>query len=179
MRLIIRGKNIEVADSLRRRIEKKVSKLDRYLPTADEARVELSVERTKSAEDRQVVQLTLKDGRTMLRAEERSNDMFASLDAALDKIRRQIRRYKGRRRDRWQGKLKGKPPAVGYEEEAPPHIVKVKSFQMNPMGEEEAIEQMELLGHDFFVFFNVDTGSINILYRRRDGNYGLIQPELA
>ncbi len=178
MKLIIRAKNLEVTDSLRRHIEKKVGKLDRYLPTLDEAHVELSAERTKSAEERQVVQLTLRDGKTILRAEERTNDMFASLDAALDKIRRQIRRYKGRKQDRWQGKLRGKPPPKVREEEAP-HIVKVKRFQITPMDEEEAIEQMELLGHDFFIFFNVNTDSINVLYRRRDGNYGLIQPELA
>lgn len=178
MRLIIQGRNIEVTDLLRQYIEKKVGKLDRYLSTIDEAHVDLAVERTKSAEDRQVVQLTLKDGGAILRAEERTGDMFASLDAALDKIRRQIRRYKGKQQDRWHGKLKGKPPLEGYEESAP-RIVKVKRFQMTPMDEEEAIEQMELLSHDFFVFFNVNTDSINVLYRRRDGNYGLLEPELA
>lgn len=178
MRLIIQGRNIEVTDLLRQYIEKRVGKLDRYLSTIDEVHVDLSVERTKSAEDRQVVQLTLKDGGAILRAEERTGDMFASVDAALDKMRRQIRRYKGKRQDRWHGKLKGKPPLEEYEESAP-RIVRVKRFQVTPMDEEEAIEQMELLGHDFFVFFNVNTGNINVLYRRRDGNYGLLEPELA
>jgi putative sigma-54 modulation protein len=178
MQLIIQGKNMEVTDRLREYIEKKVGKLDRYLPTITEARVELSVESAKSAKDRQVAQLTVRSRGALLRAEERSADMFACIDAVVDKMYRQIVRYKGKRygRGRGPGEM---PPVEEFEEEAPPRIVKVKRFQVIPMDEEEAIEQMELLGHDFFIFFNVNTNEMNVIYRRKDGNYGLIEPELV
>jgi len=178
MQLIIQGKNIEVTDRLREYIEKKVGKLDRYLPSITEARMELSVESAKSAKDRQVAQLTVRSKGTFLRAEERSADMFTSIDAIVDKMYRQIVRYKGKRygRGRGPGEI---PPVEEFEEEAPPNIVRTKRFQVVPMDEEEAIEQMELLGHDFFVFFNVNTDGINVLYRRKDGDYGLLEPELA
>ena len=178
MQLIIQGKNIEVTDRLQDYIDRKVGKLDRYLPTMTEARVELSVESAKSAKDRQVAQLTVRSKGTLLRAEERSADMFTSIDAIVDKMYRQIVRYKGKRygRGRGPGEI---PPVEEFEEEAPSHIVRTKRFQVIPMDEEEAIEQMELLGHDFFIFFNVSTDGINVLYRRKDGNYGLLEPELA
>ena len=178
MQLIIQGKNIEVTDRLQEYIDRKVGKLDRYLPTMTEARVELSVESAKSAKDRQVAQLTVRSKGTLLRAEERSADMFTSIDAIVDKMYRQIVRYKGKRygRGRGPGEI---PPVEEFEEEAPSHIVRTKRFQVIPMDEEEAIEQMELLGHDFFIFFNVSTDGINVLYRRKDGNYGLLEPELA
>lgn len=178
MQLIIQGKNMEVTDRLREYIEKKVGKLDRYLPTITEARMELSVESAKSAKDRQVAQLTVRSKGTLLRAEKRSADMFTSIDAIVDKMYRQIVRYKGKRYDRGRGPGE-MPPVEEFEEEAAPHIVRTKRFQVIPMDEEEAIEQMELLGHDFFIFFNVNTDGINVLYRRKDGNYGLLEPELA
>ena len=178
MQLIIQGKNMEVTDRLQEYIEKKVGKLDRYLPTITEARIELSVEGAKSAKDRQVAQLTVRSKGTFLRAEERTADMFASIDAIVDKMYRQIVRYKGKRygRGRGPGEM---PPVEEFEEEEPPRIVRTKRFQVAPMDEEEAIEQMELLGHDFFIFFNVDANGINVIYRRQDGNYGLLEPELA
>lgn len=178
MQLIIQGKNMEVTDRLQEYIEKKVGKLDRYLPTITEARMELSVEGAKSAKDRQVAQLTVRSKGTLLRAEERTADMFASIDATVDKMYRQIVRYKGKRygRGRGPGEI---PPVEEFEEEEPPRIVRIKRFQVAPMDEEEAVEQMELLGHDFFVFFNVETNEMNVIYRRKDGNYGLIEPELA
>ncbi len=178
MQLIIQGKNMEVTDRLQEYIEQKVGKLDRYLPTITEARIELSVEGAKSAKDRQVAQLTVRSKGTFLRAEERTADMFASIDAIVDKMYSQIVRYKGKRygRGRGPGEM---PPVEEFEEEEPPRIVRTKRFQVAPMDEEEAIEQMELLGHDFFVFFNVDANGINVIYRRKDGNYGLLEPELA
>ncbi len=178
MQLIIQGKNMEVTDRLQEYIEQKVGKLDRYLPTITEARIELSVEGAKSAKDRQVAQLTVRSKGTFLRAEERTADMFASIDAIVDKMYRQIVRYKGKRygRGRGPGEM---PPVEEFEEEEPPRIVRTKRFQVAPMDEEEAIEQMELLGHDFFVFFNVDANGLNVIYRRKDGNYGLLEPELA
>jgi putative sigma-54 modulation protein len=182
MQLTIKGKNVEITDWLHQYVEKKIGKLDRYLPTITEARVELSVEKAKSAQDRQVAQVTLRSNGTILRAEERSDDMFASIDAVLDKMYRQIARYKGKRRDRGRAPQGERPPLPleeEYGEEESRRIVRVKRFDMVPMDQDEAIEQMELLGHDFFVFFNVETDSVNVVYRRRDGHYGLLQPELA
>jgi putative sigma-54 modulation protein len=177
MQLIIKAKNIEMTEWLRDYVETKIGKLDRYLPSISEARVELSTEKVKSAQDSQVVQVTLRSNGTILRAEERTDDIFASIDAVVDKIHRQIARYKGKRRDRGR-RVRGEPLPVEEMEEEAHRIVRLKQFSMIPMTQDEAIEQMELLGHDFFVFFNSEVEGINILYRRKDGDYGLLQPEL-
>ena len=183
MQLNIKGKNFEVTDRLRNYVEQKVGRLDRYLPGIIEAWVELSIEDTKAAQDRQVCQITLRTDRVILRAEERSDDMFTAIDTVLEKVNRQIDRYKGKRRDRRRGAGAAVEPgiveaeAVEAEEE-PASIVRVKRFPITPMHPEEAIEQMELLGHDFFVFYNAEIGQVNVLYRRKDGNYGLLQPEV-
>ena len=183
MQLNVKGKNFEVTDRLRKYVDQKVGKLDRYLPGIIDAWVELSVEDTKAAQDRQVCQITLRTDRVILRAEERSDDMFTSIDTVLEKVNRQIDRYKGKRKNRRRGAGAAAEPgvaeaeAVEAEEEAA-EIVRVKRFPITPMPPEEAIEQMELLGHDFFVFYNAEVGQINILYRRKDGNYGLLQPEV-
>ncbi len=183
MEVTIRGRNIDITPRLQEYIEKKVSKLDRYLPTITDARVELTAEKTKSTQDRQVVQLTVRSKGTLLRAEERDHDVFTAVDTVLDKMYRQIARYKGKRQDRNRVGLEemggeAVPVEVG-ELEPTGQVVRVKRFPMTPMSTEEAIEQMELLGHDFYVFFNVAEGGINVLYRRKGGDYGLIQPELA
>ena len=183
MQLHIKGKNFEVTDRLRTYVDQKVGKLDRHLPGIIDAWVELSVEDTKAAQDRQVCQITLRTDRVILRAEERSDDMFTAIDTVLEKVNRQIDRYKGKRRDRRRGAGVTAEPgmaeaeAVEAEEETAA-IVRVKRFPITPMHPEEAIEQMELLGHDFFVFYNAEVGQINVLYRRKDGNYGLLQPEV-
>ena len=179
MQLIIKGKNLEITDPLRDYVNKKLGKLDRYLPSIDEVRVELSVESVKSTKDRQVVQVTMRSNNTILRAEERSADMFAAVDAVRDKLQRQIRRFKEkpvRVRERAQAAAR---KAEMAPVELPPRIVRTKRFSVRPMSADEAIEQMELLGHDFFVFYNSDDDQMNVLYRRRDGNYGLLQPELG
>lgn len=183
MEVTIRGRNIEVTSRLQEYVEKKIGKLDRYLPTIDEAHMELAVEKTRSTQDRQVAQLTVRSKGAILRAEERNHDLYTAIDAVLDKMYRQIGRYKGKHQDR------ARPGAeeLGSEElpvQVEPgvtagRIVRTKSFQMVSINPEEAIEQMELLGHDFYVFFNAEAGAINVLYRRKDGNYGLIQPEMA
>jgi putative sigma-54 modulation protein len=183
MELIIKSKNFDVTDRLRDYVEKKIGKLDRYLPSISEAWVELSTEGTRAAQDRQVCQVTIRSNGTILRAEERSDDIFTSIDTVLDKMYRQIARYKGKRKNRWRGAgTVVEPLPIDLEEESEEevsNIVRVKRFPMSPMHPEEAVEQMELLGHDFFVFFNGDEGRINVLYRRKDGDYGLLQPELA
>jgi putative sigma-54 modulation protein len=177
MELTITGKNLEVSDWLYEFAERKINRLDRYLPGIEEARIELSVENTRNANQRQRVQLTLRRGGIILRSEERSADMFAAVNAALDKMQRQIDRYKGKR---WERKAPREPePIEVAEEEAEPRIVRTKRFSMLPMTPDEAVEQMELLGHDFFIFFNTEGDGINVLYRRKDGDYGLLQPELV
>ncbi|UCC75915.1 MAG: ribosome-associated translation inhibitor RaiA [Anaerolineales bacterium] len=178
MQLIIKGKNMEITDSLREYVQRKLSKLGRHLPTIDEVRVELSTESVKS-KDRQVVQVTMRSNSTILRAEERSADILAAIDAVRDKLQRQIKRYKEkpiRMRERAQAAAERVESEL---EEVAPRIVRTKRFVLRPMSEEEAIEQMELVGHDFFVFYNSTADAINVLYRRRDGNYGLLQPELG
>lgn len=186
MELLIKGRNLEVSDYLYQYVEKKISKLDRYLPIISEARVDLSVTSTKTAGKLYTAQVTLRANRAILRGEERSNDMFSAVDAVVDTMYRQIARYKGKRLDRWRGRVEGAAikeinldELEELEEQEKPVIVRRKRFQVLPMDEEEAIRQMELLGHDFFIFHNAETGEINVIYRRRDGNYGLLEPELA
>jgi putative sigma-54 modulation protein len=186
MQLIIQGKNIQVTDRLREYVESKVDRLDRYLSTITEARMDLAIERTRSYEDRQVAQLTVRSRGVLLRSEERSGDIFTSVDMVMDKMKRQIERYKQKRRSRIRGAQAEMPPELvaegeeeGEEEVLEGRVVRTKRFRIAPMGSDEAIEQMELLGHSFFVFYNADEGQINVVYRRRDGNYGLIQPELG
>jgi putative sigma-54 modulation protein len=172
------ARNLEMTPRLSEYVEQKVGKLDRYLPWIDDARIDLTVENTRSAAHRQVAQLTVRVRGTILRAEERTQDMFASIDAVLDKMYRQIARYKGKRQDRWQAAADVLPIEEPVEE-AGGEIVRVKRFDVRPMAPEEAIEQMELLGHSFYVFLNADEDAINVVYRREDGNYGLLQPEFA
>jgi len=184
MQLAIAGKNLEITDSLRKYVEKKIGRLDRYLPNIIDARVELTVENTRAAKDSQIAQVTLRTKHAILRAEEASSDMFASIDAVFDKMQRQADRYKGKR---WSKRgVEGEVPVESAAEEEsaladeqPSRISRVKRFSMAPMDEEEAVDQMELLGHDFFVFFNLNANQINVVYRRSGGDYGLIQPELA
>jgi len=183
MQLTIKGKNVEITDRLEQYVEQKIGKLDRYLPTITKAWVELSTEGARAAQDRQVCQVTVRSNGTILRAEERSDDMFTSIDTVLDKMYRQIARYKGKRKSRLRGSAPvPEPLPLEFEEEfeeETSNIVRVKRFAMTPMHPDEAVEQMELLGHDFFVFYNADEGQPNVIYRRKEGDYGLLQPELA
>jgi putative sigma-54 modulation protein len=180
----IYGRSMDVNDRIQDYVTKKVSKLDRYLPGIEEARVDLAyVKSARSSADRQVAQITVRGKGFILRSEERADDIFAALDTALDKMQRQIERYKGKRnRGRGDGKSAAEVAEVVVEEEQeerPPVIVRRKQFRLSPMNEYEAIEQMQLLGHEnFFIFYNADTNAVNVLYRRRDGDYGLIEPEI-
>ena len=178
MQIVIKSKNLEVTESLRSYIEKKAGKLDRFLSNIDEATVDLAVTHAKNPRHRQVAQITLYSGSgAMLRAEERSSDMRGSIDTAMDRISRQIKRYKGKH---WQsGRRQAEERVVEESTETENQVVRVKRFEVRPMAVEEAIEQMELLGHDFFVFFNVSTNGFGVVYRRRDDGYGLLLPELT
>jgi putative sigma-54 modulation protein len=176
---------MEVTPRLREYLDKKISKLDRFLPNVDEIRVDLAVEDTRASADSQIAQLTLWSNGTMLRSEERAGDMFVAIDAAISKMRRQISRYKKRRQDRWQQRppeAPTPPEPETWEEDEPVfegEIVRMKRFEVIAMMPAEAIEQMELLGHQFFVFLNAEDGNIAVVYRRRDANYGLILPETS
>jgi putative sigma-54 modulation protein len=182
--LEIFGREFEVTDHMREYVTKKVAKLDRHLDAIDDIRVDLAfVKAARSAADRYVAQMTVHGKGFILRSEERADDIRTALDAAMEKLSRQIARFKDKRkRGRGDGKSAAEvapelEPIVEGELEEPPVIIRRKKFDLIPMAEEEAIEQMKLLGHDnFFIFYNVKAGAINVLYRRRDGTYGLIEP---
>jgi putative sigma-54 modulation protein len=190
--VLIQGDDLTITPDLKDYVEKKVSRLDHYLPSINEARVELSEEKSaRSPSDREVAQLTVMARGVVLRAEERKEDIFAAVDAVLDKMQRQIERYKGkRRRQRVGAGVEAQAAAEeaeeleelaqDNEEEPLGTVARRKRFTLTPMDEAEAIEQMRLLGHEeFFVFYNTDTNRVNVLYRRKNGDYGLIDPEVG
>ncbi len=180
-------KNMDLTDRISGYINTKISKLDRFLGDIEETRVDLAyLKSARNPSDRQVAQITIRGRGYILRTEERSDDIFTAVDLALEKMQRKIERFKGKR---VRGRGDGTPaaavapevvPAAAEEVEEAPVIARHKTFQLVPMDEMEAIEQMSRLGHEnFFVFFNGNTNSVNVLYRRRDGTYGLIEPTLA
>ena len=185
--LEIFGREFEVTDHIRDYVTKKVAKLDRHLGSIDLIKVDLAyVKAARSAADRYVAQMTVNGKGFILRSEERADDIRTALDAAMEKLSRQVDRFKDKRR---HGRGDGKSASeivpeledVSNEDEPEeaPVIMRRKRFDLIPMAEEEAIEQMKLLGHDnFFVFYNVKVGAVNVLYRRRDGTYGLIEPRV-
>lgn len=175
-------KDLELTDRIQDYATKKVSKLERFLSEIGECRVDLSYAKTaRNAVDRYIAQITIRGKGFILRSEERSDNIFAAIDATVDKMTRQIERFKGKH---WR-KRGAEAEATPQEEEVPqeeptPLIARRKSFTLDPMDENEALEQLQLLGHEaFFVFFNVANDRINVLYRRRDGTYGLIDPRVS
>ncbi len=188
-KLQIFTRNMEMHDRLEDYISKKGGKLERFLGNIDETRVELTYVKTaRSALDRNVAQITVRGKGYIMRTEERAEDIFAAFDKALDKMQRQIDRYKGKRfRGRGDGRSAAEvvEPALEavaeeFAEDEIPEIARRKKFVLIPMTELEAVEQMRLIGHDnFFVFFNVESNAVNVMYRRRDGNYGLIETEVG
>jgi len=179
MELHITGKNIEVSPTVRSYIERKLGKLNRHLPMIMESKVEITEEKTKSPQQQFVVQVTVNSKGTLLRAEHRGEDLFTAIDKVGTTMKRQIEHYKGKLYDRGRGSSLAKggfPPEAAVRE--PLRLTRVKRFAIKPMSTDEAIDQMELLGHDFFLFYNIDTEGLNLVYRRQDGNYGLIEPEM-
>ncbi len=183
----ITTKNMELNDRLQDYIEKKAEKLDKYLDLIESVKVDLTyAQSARSAEDRQVAQLTVLGKGVVLRAEERTEDIFASVDLVLDKIHRQIERYKGRR---WRGRGDGKTISEATmplseddfdDTDNLDLIARRKRHLLTPMDELEAIQQMQLLDHeDFFVFLNANSNQVNILYRRRNDTLGLIETEIG
>ena len=182
----VQGRNITITDPIRQHVEQRAGKLDHYLPLVDEAFIELTYHKSaRSANDRNVAQITIRGKGLILRTEERADEILTAFDTALDKLHRQIDRYKGRHyRGRGDGQSVAEaaeePPLLEEKDQQPPTIARRKHFQVLPMNEHEAVEQMNLLGHDnFFVFYNAVSNKINVLYRRRDGTYGLIEAEIG
>lgn len=171
MRISISGKNLEISSYMREVAEKKLSKLDRYFPQDTEAQVTLSVEK-----NRHIVEVTIPHGGRVIRGEEVSTDMYASLDNVVDKLEKQIVHNRTRLEKTLRQDAFADLPYEDEEEASGPRIVRYKEFPFKPMSEEEAMLQIELLGHAFFVFENAETGDVNVLYKRKDGNFGLIGP---
>jgi putative sigma-54 modulation protein len=174
--VIVRSRNVEVSDGLREHVEKKISKLEKFFDQVQEAQVTLSVEK-----ERHIVEVTVPVNGIILRGQEESSDMYASVDMVVDKLEKQIDKYKTRLFKRFRGNgAKNKPvpeTTQMMEETEEGRVVKVKRFIVKPMVVDEAIMQMNLIGHDFFVFFNSDSEDVNVVYKRKDGNYGLIEPQ--
>jgi putative sigma-54 modulation protein len=182
MNINIRGENLEVTGALREYVEKKLSRLERYfdIPPASDVHVTLRVEK-----DKQNVEVTIPLRGAVLRAEEKNHDMYASIDLVVDKLERQIRKHKTKvnRKFYKEGGLRnlfaenGAAVTTAYmdEDEDELEVVRTKKFTMKPMDVEEAILQMNLIGHTFFVFANMDNNQINVVYKRDDGRYGLIE----
>lgn len=180
MELQITGKNIKVSPTVRSYIERKLGKLNRHLPNIMESKVEITEEQTKSRQQHFVVQVTVNCKGTLLRGEDRGEDLFVAIDKVTAIMNRQIEHFKGKRYDKGRGSSLARgefSPEVAAVESLP-RVTKVKRFAIKPMPVEEAINQMELLGHNFFLFYNIDAKTLNLVYRRRDDNYGLIEPEL-
>jgi putative sigma-54 modulation protein len=183
MNLQVKGRNVDVTDALFAHAEKKLGKLARYLSDDSRCEVELGVEHNPSIAADQVAEATVWTKGPVMRARESSQDMYASIDLVAEKLERQVKRYRDRRSRRAPHHApmpsSAPPEAPDPEDEETAVIVKQKQFIMKPMGAEEAALQLELIGHDFFVFTNADSDEINVIYKRRDGQYGLIEPARA
>lgn len=175
MRYTITGRNIEVTPSLRTAIEKKIGKLEHFFTPDTEVIVALSAQK-----DRQKIEVTIPVKGNTIRAEESSNDMYVSIDLVEEIIERQIRKYRKKLIDKKQAAFSFSQSFIeeedDFEEEAL-QIVKSKKFAIKPTVPEEACLQMEMLGHSFYVFLNADTDQVNVVYKRKNGTYGLIEPE--
>ncbi len=183
LHVIVQGKHMDVTPALRTYAETKVSKLTRYFDHVQEAQVVLSVERRKDLGKAQVVEVTVRGDGIVLRGEEASSDMYASVDLVVRKLKKQIEKYRSkfilkRRIDASRRKASLISAAEAAQRASPrePRIVRTKRFAMKPMTSEDAVLQMELLGHAFFVFRNAETMEVNVVYKRKDGQYGVIEP---
>jgi putative sigma-54 modulation protein len=175
MQVQLRGRNIEVTKSLKDYVTKRLGKLDKYMVNFGDAQVALTVVRGLHR-----VEVTIPIDGMILRGEENTGDMYASIDLVVDKLEKQIEKYKGKLQKRGNRINEGQRAMAlvkKEEEEDGPKLVRTKRFAIKPMPVDEAILQMNLLGHNFFVFSNAETEQVNVVYKRKDGNYGLIEPE--
>ncbi len=186
MQLVVKGKNMEVNDRLKEFVERKITRLQRVLPDIAEAEVELSSAKTKRAGMQYVVEVTLKANGALIRGEQSADDAYTAMDAVLNKIDRQVARYKTKRFGAFnKGAAEARSSVIAatqgeiapVEDGEEGRLVRTKRFVMKPMDVEEALDQMQLLGHNFFVFNNAETGRVSVVYRRDDGHFGLIEPD--
>jgi putative sigma-54 modulation protein len=193
MRLQVSGRNLDITEPIREYAERKLARIERHLTEDTRVDLELAIERNRSISANQHAELTVWTRGPVLRAHEYAEDMYAAIDLAVDKLDRQVRRYRERRRH-WRPHHQARdieallplsdddeaasaPLRNGTEEELPiPTIVKTKRFNMKPMHPDEAALQLELVGHEFYVFLNAETDAVAVIYRRRDGNLGVIEP---
>ena len=190
MKLVIQGKNIEITEAIRDHVHQKIEKaVNHFQALTTEVDVHLSVARNPRINPQQIAEVTIYANGTVVRAEEGSDNLYASIDLVADKIARQLRKYKEKRHDQTQVSVKEVETAEeeviplvsdslvsDREPELPSTAIRTKYFSMPPMTIEEAQEQLELVGHDFYMFRNATTGEINVIYERNHGGYGVIQP---
>ena len=174
MKYTITGRNVEITESLKAAIQEKIGKLDRYFSQDTVAHITLSVEKS-----RQIIEVTIPVKGGIIRAEQSNSDMYVSIDLVEEAIESQLKKYKNKLIDRYQDKKNFSKEFIEekVDDEEEIRIVKTKRFDFKPMDPEEACMQMELLGHDFFVFTNGETNQINVVYKRKNNTYGLIEPE--
>lgn len=175
MRFIIVGRNIEVTDGLREAVEEKLGKLDRFFAPDTEVKVTLSVEK-----ERQKIEVTIPVKGNIIRSEQVSNDMYVSIDLVEEIIERQLKKYKNKLIEKQQDAASFAQEYIDKEftdDDADVKIIRTKRFDIKPMDPEEACVQMELLGHNFYVFCNAETDQVNVVYKRKGNTYGLIEPE--
>ena len=181
MELLIAGTNMEITPEVRNYIERKLGKLKRHLNNIMDCKVEIAEEKTKSPQQHYLVRATVDSSGAVFHGEERGKDLFSAIDRVAATLTRQLEHHKGKRYEKGRGvsfargKLSGEAIAPANERK----LVKTKGFPIKPMTLDESIEQMEYLGHDFFLFLDADADALKLLYRRNDGNYGLIEPELG
>jgi len=173
MKVQVRGRNIDVTDALKDYVGKRLGKLDKYIDNFGDAQVTLTVEK-----DSHRIEVTIPINGMILRGEESTGDMYTSTDFVVEKLEKQIAKYKGKLQKRGARFVNGQKMAVSViPDDDSPRLVRTKRFAIKPMPVEEAVLQMNLLGHNFFVFSNAETEQVNVVYKRKDGNYGLIEQE--
>ncbi len=193
MNVNIHGRNVKVTDGLEEYVQRKLNRLDRYLPNLNDVRVDLDKQNTRRGEDLAIAQITVRHNRgAILRAEvKQPGEIHHAIDEAVDKMYARIERFKGKRRSKRRRserfvataeelsmaeEMLPEIPDAALNAEAEEEVLRRKHVELLPMNEAEAIEQLELLGHSFFMFLNADTGGVNVLYKRDEGGYGLLQP---
>ncbi|MCR5747652.1 MAG: ribosome-associated translation inhibitor RaiA [Lachnospiraceae bacterium] len=175
MKFVIIGKNIDVTAGLRSSVEEKIGKLEKYFTPDTEVHVTLSVEK-----ERHKIEVTIPVKGSIIRSEQVSNDMYVSIDLVEEIIERQLKKYKNKIIDKEQAAESFRKEYIDreYQDDEDIKIVRTKQFDMKPMYPEDACVQMELLGHNFYVFRNAETDSVNVVYKRKGSTYGLIEPEV-
>jgi putative sigma-54 modulation protein len=171
MKITIKGRNIDVTDALKQYIEKRISKFERFLNDLGEAIITVSTEKFTHKID-----VLFKVNGHLIQAEGKTEDLYSAVDQVVEKLEKQVLKYKEKIQTKNKKGNKYSEPLKPSAEESSKRIVKYKKFDLRPMSPEEAVDQMELLDKDFFIFVNSFTGHVNLVYRRKDGNYGLIEP---